>query len=157
MILVYLAVGIVLTFAVHMALRWFVGSPAHQVKQVSQWLAVIGLVVVIVLLARFGAPLIAALVGGAAVAGTLLRRLMFLLPLWRVVKQHRGRSRQPFASTGMSREEAKKILGVGDGATEPEIKAAHRRLMQKLHPDHGGSEYLASRINQAKDRLLNRR
>lgn len=54
----------------------------------------------------------------------------------------------------MSREEALAVLGLSEGATGEEIKAAHRRLIQRMHPDVGGSADLAARINRAKDVLL---
>jgi hypothetical protein len=52
--------------------------------------------------------------------------------------------------------EAYEVLGLKPGASDDDIKAAHRELMKGVHPDHGGSSYLASKINAARDRLLNR-
>jgi hypothetical protein len=58
--------------------------------------------------------------------------------------------------TTMDVEEAYSVLGITPGVSETEILTAHRKLMKMVHPDKGGSDYLASKINEARDRLLDR-
>src|SRR5271168_5394418 len=65
-----------------------------------------------------------------------------------------GAGARSTSSGDMSVEEAYAILGLSAGADAEAIKEAHRRLMVKLHPDHGGSDYLATKINRARDVLL---
>jgi hypothetical protein len=74
---------------------------------------------------------------------------------WRGADQ--GESQAAGVSSGpMSEEDALSILGLEPGATTNDVQAAHRRLMQKLHPDRGGSPYFASLVNKARDYLLDR-
>jgi hypothetical protein len=67
-----------------------------------------------------------------------------------------GSAPPPRGSTDVTVEEAYEILGLAPGADAEAIRAAHRRLMKQLHPDHGGTDYLATKINRARDVLLNR-
>jgi hypothetical protein len=64
--------------------------------------------------------------------------------------------RQARGGGAMSRREALQVLGLAEGASEADIIRAHRALMKKFHPDHGGSTTLAARVNQAKDVLMQR-
>ena len=79
-------------------------------------------------------------------------------PAWRQNAQGdaAGGQRRTATSGKMTDEEAYQILGLQPGAGRDEIGRAHRTLMKKLHPDQGGSTYLAARINEAKDVLLRR-
>ena len=77
-------------------------------------------------------------------------------PAWRQDAQGNAAGGQRRAAAGgkMTDEEAYQILGLQPGAGRDDIGRAHRALMKKLHPDQGGSTYLAARVNEAKDTLL---
>ena len=77
-------------------------------------------------------------------------------PIWRKdAETDRGEGLGVAPGSGaMTKEEAYKILGLEAGAAAADVRKAHRRLMQRLHPDIGGASVLAARINEAKDVLL---
>lgn len=78
-------------------------------------------------------------------------------PDWREAGEDGGHAESGRAAPGagpMSRQEALAVLGLAEGASEAEIRAAHRRLMRAAHPDSGGSDWMAARINEARDVLL---
>ncbi|KAL6560814.1 hypothetical protein OROGR_004373 [Orobanche gracilis] len=99
-------------------------------------------------------PLIAGLaVAAAALAGR------YSIQAWQAIKARPQTAfRRKFYEGGfqpkMTRREAALILGVRDSTPPDKIKEAHRRVMVANHPDAGGSHYLASKINEAKDVLL---
>ena len=101
----------------------------------------------------------------AAIAGliALLPRAMQFakyLPFINRLYQQNSQQHQQQANTpppgrqAMSPDEAREVLGLKPGHTKEDVIQAHRRMMQKAHPDRGGSNYLAAQINKAKDTLL---
>jgi hypothetical protein len=76
-------------------------------------------------------------------------------PDWRdEMRGERAGSAAPPPSSDVTVDEAYAILGLAPGADEAAIKATHHRLMKQLHPDHGGTDYLAAKLNRARDVLL---
>jgi hypothetical protein len=75
-------------------------------------------------------------------------------PEWREMWNRSAGSAPPGPAAKMTRAEALAILGLRDGASQEDVRAAHRRLMKTAHPDLGGSDYLAAKINEAKEFLL---
>lgn len=109
-------------------------------------------------LGEFDLPQLAAMMTGfdAESCALLESYLDRRFPRWREDPQSAGaggQRRQP-ASGKMTADEAYEILGLKPGASRDDISRAHRGLMKKLHPDQGGSTYLAARVNEAKDTLL---
>ena len=73
-------------------------------------------------------------------------------PNWRGGDSEQARSKRTAQS--LSKNEAYDLLGLKPGASAAEVKSAHKRLMKEFHPDKGGTDYLAAKINEAKDVLL---
>src|SRR5688572_1685306 len=112
----------------------------------------LGLVTVaLAITGRVGLAFLAAAGAWALLTGTT--------PPWMRFPQRGGdaggsRDIPPGRRGAMSRAEALKVLGLEEGASEDQVRAAHRRLILQIHPDKGGTSYLAAKINEAKDVLL---
>nr|WP_305908157.1 DnaJ domain-containing protein [Methylomarinum sp. Ch1-1]MDP4520969.1 DnaJ domain-containing protein [Methylomarinum sp. Ch1-1] len=157
MIRVYLLV-IVLVLA-FLLLRWFLKTPPAVVAGYFRRTGIVIIAVILVLLAAMGKLNWLIAVAGVAFASiarmlpVLLRYAPYLQRFWvmfNTAKNQSSKQNQHVASGKMSKAQAYDVLGLKPGATEQEIIQAHRKLMQKIHPDRGGSDYLAAQINQAK-------
>jgi 4-amino-4-deoxy-L-arabinose transferase-like glycosyltransferase len=137
-------------------------------KKMILWSTISGVLAVLGLLAITGhLNIITALIAGAVALLPRAMQLAKYLPYINQLYQKRGQqhaqnSRQnqqggSQPSNGkhtMSAEQAREVLGLKPGCSKEDIILAHRRMMQKVHPDRGGSDYLAAQINTAKDILL---
>jgi len=156
MIRLILLIAIVL--GVIYLLRWFLTTPAETVSaniRKSLWLLLGLLLIFLAISGRLS--IIFAFIGSAIpLIAKNLPNILRLLGLVKTIKsQQQNNTKQPPArSSQMNTQEALNILNLKPQATKQDIISAHKRLMQKNHPDKGGSEHIASQINQAKEWLL---
>lgn len=147
----WLIIGCFIAALVFGAMVWYANTEVAKVKKALVSLALAGLLIVAIFL-------IASVARGNI---GLLPLLIFLIPVARRIKGQ-GRSygfsdrfrQNTSARSTMSRAEALEILGLKQGATEEEIKAAYRKLIANAHPDAGGSDWMAAKLNEAKQILL---
>lgn len=151
---------------------WFVrsyrmGSRAQQKRLVASFFFVLFFAGVVFLTVTGRLHVIAAVVAAMLPFAKKALPLLRYIPLVRrwVKAKKAPESDQADAKTGssgdassyssaMTRKQALDVLGLNDEASEQDVVVAHKRLMQKCHPDRGGNDYLAAQLNQAKDTLL---
>lgn len=161
MLVVFAAILAAVTFVILTRLLWLRSRPGKASTVIT--LAAAGLIISLAVLAATGRMHWLAAVGAAIVP--FLRRGFGLIRYLPWVRQLYEQSRQgPFSgaaggasasgSGDMSPLQAREILGLGTHPSDDEVIAAHRRLMQKLHPDRGGTTFLAQQLNEAKRILL---
>ena len=138
-------------------------TQGEQRKKMIMWSVIGSVLAILAILAVTGhLNIITAMIAGAVALLPRAMQLLKYLPfINRLYQQHGQQNAQNQQQTpprngkqAMSKEEAMEVLGLKPGYTQEDIKLAHRRMMQKVHPDRGGSDYLAAQINQAKDILL---
>ena len=154
--MLWLVLGGVVLFALMAGLRAFERASVTSIKTLLAWIAALGglsLALLLILSGRGGVA-----VGALTLFGPLLWQKLRTSRGPRVGTSGTGSGAGPSGagpSTGpMSRREAYEVLGLHPGASVVDIREAHRRLMRGAHPDVGGSDWLAARVNQARDVLL---
>ncbi|MBM3618986.1 MAG: hypothetical protein FJX23_10655 [Alphaproteobacteria bacterium] len=149
----YLALGLALVVIVHLSLKAFVKAKPENIRKASRAFIWVAFIIAAILLLRLGLVHYAAVTAFIGAVIAFAGRASTLWVIWKRFTGGQQTMREP-AKQRMSKEEARKILGVAVNASHQEIQEAYRRQIRNNHPDKGGSEYLASQINLARDTLL---
>jgi len=154
--MIWLALGLFTLFLFMGGLRAFEQASVTTIKSFFLWLLALGgisLALLLILTGREGIAF-AALALAAPVIWNRFRTSPWASHWTSAFTSAAGTPPPGTGGGPITREEAYQILGLGAGASEAEIRAAHHRLMRAAHPDSGGSDWMAARINQARDVLL---
>jgi DnaJ homolog subfamily C member 19 len=153
--MIWLALGLFTLFLFLGGMRAFEQASVTTIKSFFLWLVALGGISLALLLILTGREGIA--IGALTLAGPVIWNRFRTSQRTSAFSSSAGTRPSGTGGTGggpMSREEAFEVLGLRAGASEAEIRAAHHRLMRAAHPDTGGSDWVAARINQARDVLL---
>jgi len=150
--MIMLLLGVAALVVLMAALGMFSRAQVATLKQLGVWVVAIGGLLLAVLLFFTGRG--ATAIGALIMLGPLVWSWLGLSRPGAASGSGTAGRGSPPRSGALTRAEAFEVLGLKPGASEAEIREAHRRLMQAAHPDHGGSDWLAARINLARDVLL---
>lgn len=131
-----LILGIVLVYLLHQLI-----THSQRGNKPARWVLGGGMIVSLLLASRvFGARVLYAFIPA--------------IQRWMTGDEQTASAAPPATSSYMSRKEAALILGIEENAPAEEVRSAYKKLMLKLHPDAGGNDYLAGKLNQARETLL---
>ena len=142
----YALIGLLLLAGIYLGtiafIRWLDGVNPKKLKQGARWTAGAAAAVAVLVLILTGRS-------GVAIGLATATAPFFLPRRWNAGPDAPNASSQPPKppSGGMSREEACAILGIEPDASAADVRAAHKRLIKACHPDHGGTDALAAKVN----------